>query len=1157
MRLDIVSNDAGELVRLEHARDLGSANVQAVYRLLKLVQLHDMGNQAFLRQLEQSHQALVDYGIRAGVNFNVLFASKAVFVGGQLLKGSRQTYDAATELGDILEWCGGSDLTIQKDVTQKDLEVFAQAVGAAMKVAKGTGYKPPTARVRLRPVTDAARFRGLEIEKLTFEQKVVRTYASAVVIMRRFFADLHASRYILPRRIKRVAQSLVDLSDGATPAFLGVTDVRNQNFDDAGRAVNTAILAVSMARELTGDRVLLAQIAMAAMMHDVGRPRAAALGEGGPRMPGPVRLSEDAEDKLAAGTAAVLTALGRVNEPTITRTVVAFEALWLRRERFLGPIYAGGRLPTIHAKIVQIARRYNDLVTPEPGLPEPQPDFAIATIARDMSDEGDRTVLRLLVATLNLLPLGSIVQLTTNEVAELVSSPSGSGTWVSILRDTTGAIVEQPFELDLAAPADPGEAPRRIVRVLSTDGWGQGAEVAPADAQPDSDDPVRQQRAAEAEEPPILEPEPELELEPLDPELDLLETDERQKMTIALGPGELAAQEALAASTRGVDSSPASSSVPSIASILAPGGARARISDAAGLGGPVDPSAYPSYGTSPSNVGQSLGRVFDGVNPASGGTSPSMVAHAMGRAIEDSPPAERRPRSVALFEDPMVDVVAQIEQLEPTARGTLTSTPIVHVLVYMLDHRQTGTVVLREADGRHHVLYFLDGHASMVRNGRPIALLGDGLVASGLLAPDALARAIDLARRDGSLLGTYLTASGLLTHEALRLALHAQVPRKIERVVNLGADTDYAFYAGTNLIPDWANGEIFPCNPLIAIHAAVRSWYDRARVRATLSRIAKQPLTFHPEVDLSGFVLTGEQQAVVDAIHSGSYTLSSLYDLRAADEDTVSSLVYAFAVTRSFAFTASKGPPMVAVAVLETLQEDVFDEPEMDLATAATVPPEPAKRYTSPSSPPTVAVSSSHPLPMPSRDGGDDRDPLRAAKSWPAPTQERRPATLPPRPGTSTAPRGSAPSLAPLRDSQIRKAPPRAAADDDSELLVQAMADFRLAEAAHQRSDNILAEELARKALAAEPANSDYAALVAWLASLSGAKDAIPLAIAKLNVILKDDPGCERALLYRGRLYKRAKRAMEALRDFSAVLEVNPQNSEAASEVRLLRMKKK
>ena len=1146
MRLDIVTNDAGELVRLEHARDMGSATVQAVYRLLKLVQIHDLTNQAFVRQLEQTHEQVTEYGLRSGTHFNVLFASKAVFVGGQLLKGSRAAYDAATELGDILEWCGGSDLTIQKDVAVKEVQLFAEAVGAALRGAKGgSAYKAPSPKIRLRPVTDAARFRGLEVEQLAFEQKVVRTYASAVVIMRRFFADLSASRYVLPRRIKRVAQSLVDLSDGSTPAFLGVTDVRNQNFDDAGRAVNTAILAVSMARELTHDRVLLAQIAMAAMMHDVGRPRAAALGDGGPRMPGVVRLSEDAEDKLAAGTAAVLTALGRVNEPTITRTVVAFEALWLRRERFLGPLYAGSRIPTVHAKIVQISRRYNDLVTPEPGLPPPQPDFAIATLAHELPDPDDRAVLRLLVATLNLLPVGTVVQLTTNEVAEIITSrsptPAEGHPWVSILRDAHGQVLQPPVEVDLGARRD-GDPERRIEHVLSIDGWGKGLEL-----------------VAEGSDDVDSSPPPPRDAAPPDERRLTLDTVTTDEVPLQLEEAEVV--------------SPSSASVPSIASLLA---------------GP--PKDY-----EPSNISEASPSA-EGWDPSSG-TSPSMVAEAMGRVMEKGAvraQPDRRSRGVALFEDPMIDVVAQLEELEPTARGTLTSTPIVHVLVYMLDHRQTGTVVLREVDGRHHVIYFREGSASLVRNGRPVALLGDGLVASGLLSPDVLVKALDVARRAGSLLGQYLTGSGLVAKEALRMALAAQVPRKLERLVNLAPDTDYAFYGDINLVPDWANGELFPCQPLTGILAAVRSWHDRARIRATLGRIAKQPLTFHQDADLSGLVLNGEEQAVVDAIHHSANTLSTIYDLRVAGEDTVSSLVYTFAVTRSFGFTAAKGPPMVVRTTRESL-DDLGEEIEVShseppprerdphegktkvgglseeaLAMLRQAHAQKSAARAPESVAPTAIVASPLSLhfvsPMAQRTGPAPQDtevtwrPAKVPESHVADVaagslRAQRPAPIGDAPASLT---GAPPSLA-FRESQVRKAQPRVQQvdDDDSERLVQAMADFRMAETALSRDDTSEGERLAKKALAAEPTNPDYAALVAWTSTLLGAKDAIPLAIAKLNVILKEDAFCERALLYRGRLYKRAKRNAEALRDFGSVLDVNPNHAEAATEARLLRMKKK
>jgi len=94
MRLDIVTNDAGELVRREHARELGAGVVVALYRLARLAQVHDLSNQAFVRQLEQTHQIIFDYCLRSGGSVNILFAQKAVFVSGQLLKGSRGTYES-------------------------------------------------------------------------------------------------------------------------------------------------------------------------------------------------------------------------------------------------------------------------------------------------------------------------------------------------------------------------------------------------------------------------------------------------------------------------------------------------------------------------------------------------------------------------------------------------------------------------------------------------------------------------------------------------------------------------------------------------------------------------------------------------------------------------------------------------------------------------------------------------------------------------------------------------------------------------------------------------------------------------------------------------------------------------------------------------------
>jgi HD-GYP domain-containing protein (c-di-GMP phosphodiesterase class II) len=1140
MRLDIVTNDAGELVRREHARDLGANVVLAIYRLAKLAQLHDLANQAFQRQLEQTHAAIVEYGLRAGTNVNILFAQKAVFVAGQLLKGNRATYDQASELGDILEWCGGSELLVQRDVTPQELYQFGEAISIALRSEKGKGYRAPSPRIRLRAVADAARLRGLEIEALSPDQRVVRTYASAVVIMRRFFEDLTSSHYILPRRIKRVAQSLVDLSDGSTPAFLGVTEVRNQNHDAAGRAVNTAILAVTMAREVTNDRVLLAQIAMAAMMHDVGRPRAAALSTGGgPAVAGmAAKISEDAEDKLAAGTAAVLTALGRVNEPTIMRTVVAYEALWMRRQKFIGPLYQSLRLPTIHAKVLQIARRYNDLLTPEPGLPPPTPDFAIATLSDEMPDPADRTIVRMLVSALGLYPVGTVVQLTSNEVAEVAPSPRDRTApfdlpIVRVVMDARGGVVDRVVELDLANPP-PGEPQRRIARVVSVDGWRKGLERpgGRSPSQGSGTHPLREE-----------------------------------------GPGWLPS---------GGASEPPSASVPSIASINSLRAREAPSNPSPSGSGVVEISrdgSYPSSGTSPSMVAQAMGRVMAEGAPRRSDpvrASPLNPSLATGAAegvapVQPQPAQQARSAPSGAVKASSSPSTAGYRDLAPTARGTLASTPIVHVLVYMLDHVQTGTVVLREPDSSGHLFYFHEGAPSKARLGKPLALLGEQLIAHGAAPYEAVAKAIESSRRMDTLLGEFMVETGVLAPEVLAAELATQVGSKIAALVNLPPETDYAFYAGKNLLEGWGGGELTPCHPLNAILASVRSWHDRARIRATLGRIAKQPLAFHPDADLSVLLLTPEEQAVLDAIAATRSTITTLYQQRVADEDVVSTIVYTLAVTRCFGFTATKGLPMTSPAFARRAPPVMIQSAPP--GSARSFPPMSALGVTDP----PVAGASIPSAPM----GVESQPPpvsARSAMAWkparvpvsdvvqpgarPLPEPVARPSD-PGSPGTFIPPRSVRPE--PKRDSVEPPEPavpvtapaPPAEPQDESERALEAMADFRKADTALQRNDLATAERLAKKAVTGDPENAEYRALVSWLTALSGTKDAVKEALHGLNDVLKDDALCERALLYRGKLFKKENRNSEALRDFMTALDVNPKNNEAASEVRLLRMKKK
>lgn len=148
-----------------------------------------------------------------------------------------------------------------------------------------------------------------------------------------------------------------------------------------------------------------------------------------------------------------------------------------------------------------------------------------------------------------------------------------------------------------------------------------------------------------------------------------------------------------------------------------------------------------------------------------------------------------------------------------------------------------------------------------------------------------------------------------------------------------------------------------------------------------------------------------------------------------------------------------------------------------------------------------------------------------------------------------------------LDDNGPRHSPQNGAIDigddglADAEAALEAMQSFRLAEAALQRNDLAAAEKLARKAADGDPTQNDYLTLLAWVRAQGNDPLLVEEAIATLSRVLNEDPGSERALLYRGKLLARVNRANEALADLNELLASNPQHRDALAEVRQLKSK--
>jgi len=907
--VNVITQNVGENIRREQARDLAANVVQAVFRLIKAATLHAIDNQAVVRQVEDTVSVVQDFGHRSGYNASILFTRGSVFVSGQLLKANRSVYEGALELAEILERCGYSEINVSRDVRPNDLATFATAVAEGLRSGRALPERPAP-HIRLRKVGDAVLRRETAIDRVDDEtQAIVRTYATAIVIMRRFYDDLRRGRYALRQGVKRIAQRLVDLSAGETPAFLGVTALRNQNHDDAGRAVNTAILSLAMARQITSDVVQLGRIGMAALLFDTARPRLSGVAgrEGDGIIP---ELSEQQEAEVPAGTAVVLTALGLVNEPSVMRTVIAYEGHWARRQGALGPLYRGLRQPTLQARIVAVARAFNDLLTPLPGQAPLAADEAVARLEQEFTDPAERTVLRLLVGALGLFPTGTLVQLSTGEVALVVQTPSHPARYsqprVRLVLDAAGGPIGRPLEIDLAARPRPGEPARHIRRVVATSDDPQaaamrahagGQDTSPgstrgAVAMPGDDAHLRDRAIAQGAQgaagaaavrarsptgvrPSTVPPPAPINMRSESPTV-------RPGRRTAVPEPPLLAAPALPRNIEPFHPAASYSSGPPAEAL------RAAQPEAPAAPPPRPPlPTWPEASAPPLAAGEEADVHAQATRPTWAESTPSLGDLPL-ELEEDEVPQSELPGGGLL----------QLPNVTPTAEGGLQRTPLVHLLVYMLDRRLTGTTCFVDPDRFVHGIYFVDGVPSKVWTGTMVAPLDRVILDLGLLDEQALRNSLKEISKKRVLHGRHLVTKGLIDRETLLTVLRHQLVRKLVALFDLPPATTYAYFDGLNLLEGYGGPELLECEPLAVIMAGVRMRADNPVVDATLERIAHRPLGLHLQAEMKRFQLHRDEAAVVDLLRTRRMTLPELCSAGVAQERVVRLTVYALAITR-------------------------------------------------------------------------------------------------------------------------------------------------------------------------------------------------------------------------------------------------------------------
>jgi hypothetical protein len=447
---------------LEEIRDRGADIILAVFRMLKNSLVHASDNRAVLQAVKETHGIITEFAAAVGGYVSITYVEETIFVCGQLLRASRSTYDSAMEVGKLLLVCGVSEISFTGDMEEKDLLQLCDAFSISSRDPQRRGHllEAKLNQILVRAVDTSLRSKEAAEDNAPAMEMALRAYASALVVMRQFLERVSKGKNVLPHRVKRIAQRLVALADGHESSLLAMMTLANAHRDEAGRAVQTAILSIVVGRRLTEERVVLTQLAMAALMADIGRVRLAGPG-GSDRL---VQLADDVERSVPSLTSALCIATGGVNVQNALRTVTTFEATQLERQALLGPVYKRQMSPLIQSKILHAVRALLGFLAPRDTSRPVTALDALAQVSR--LPTVDETVFKLLVQALGVLPTGTVVEFETGEWG-VVIGPSENRTAIArprikLVSDRSGQVFAKPKEIDLGAPSQGRRFPRIV-----------------------------------------------------------------------------------------------------------------------------------------------------------------------------------------------------------------------------------------------------------------------------------------------------------------------------------------------------------------------------------------------------------------------------------------------------------------------------------------------------------------------------------------------------------------------------------------------------------------------------------------------------------------------------------------------------------------------
>jgi curved DNA-binding protein CbpA len=229
--------------------------------------------------------------------------------------------------------------------------------------------------------------------------------------------------------------------------------------------------------------------------------------------------------------------------------------------------------------------------------------------------------------------------------------------------------------------------------------------------------------------------------------------------------------------------------------------------------------------------------------------------------------------------------------------GRLQDEPLPLLLQQLRASRLTGVLRIETRTGRHE-LYVREGFPVSVQLPGSAELLGNVLREMGMIDDATHKRTLASPPPEGMRYGEWLLEQRLIAPDQLRLALKAQVRRKLHRLFFL-PDGEFRFEQVTHL-EGMQGSESLTVQPSRAIYHGVRSAWSAERLESALFLLDGRALTctLAPEA-VARYGLGNDDGRVAELLRRGYWLMPDLIEAAGLAAQPVHALVYALYVTEA------------------------------------------------------------------------------------------------------------------------------------------------------------------------------------------------------------------------------------------------------------------